>query len=54
MWEIIGLKYGVIAQIKLFLQQLKQCPTERKKINLGTHNQEYKKLIIIKGYLHFF
>ena len=54
MWEIIGLKYGVIAQIKLFLQQLKQCPTKRKKINLVTHNQEHKKLIIIEGYLHFF
>ena len=29
----IDLKYGIFTQIQLFLQQLKQCPTKRKKIN---------------------
>ena len=36
------LKYGILAQIQLLLQQLKQSPTKEKK-NLMIHNQEGRK-----------
>ena len=48
-WATIDFKYGILAQILLLLQQLKQSPTKKKLI---THNQECKK--IIERCLHFF
>ena len=51
MWETIDLKYGILAKIYLFLQQLKQCLTKGNKKKIVKHNQECK--IIIEGYLQY-